>query len=420
MLCCQSLQSCDAATCANRQTHASHLSQLTSLLATSPAAAGHPPHPCSHDNGGCEYLCVASASASGARGGGTSRCSCPVGLVLGADESTCSTPTTCASDHFTCGGAAYCIPLAWRCDGYADCPDEADEAGCGACVGGKCEAGQRACGADETPCLPAECPGDAACSAVCVPAAQRCDGQRHCAAGEDELDCGAGRRIEMAPPAPGGRAPYTIVFVLGLFLMLAGVIGVVLLCRRKGEAAGGVPMGGGAAALMLVKVAPDAAPAAPAAPGGDAASRTTSLNSAPRSSRPLLYDRNHVTGASSSCSTLAGPYPHETLNPPPSPVSTRHSRCYPGGGCDTESAASTSLLLARRPHPPAPQPTPASTAWGDSDADKTYYDSDDADTYPPPPPCPSGVPSCPASPSTGRSFCNPYPPPPSPVGMSDC
>lgn len=39
-------------------------------------------HPCSQDNGGCSHICIV-------KGDGTTRCSCPVHLVLLQDELSC-------------------------------------------------------------------------------------------------------------------------------------------------------------------------------------------------------------------------------------------------------------------------------------------------------------------------------------------
>lgn len=39
-------------------------------------------HPCTSDNGGCSHICIV-------KGDGTTRCSCPVHLVLLQDELSC-------------------------------------------------------------------------------------------------------------------------------------------------------------------------------------------------------------------------------------------------------------------------------------------------------------------------------------------
>ena len=162
---------------------------------------------------------------------------------------------------------------------------------------------------------------------------------------------------------------------------------------------------------------------------------------------PPFYDRNHVTGASSSSST-GTQYPQETLNPPPSPVTERSA--YTGGVghyCSSHSVSTVrSARKHHRPHRsrhhhhhhnhiPPPPTTPCSTdVCEDSEPYpakrfRYYFNNSlvelsyDSDPYPPPP-TPrryfSDDVSCPPSPSTERSYFNPYPPPPSPVGNSDC
>uniref|UniRef100_A0A8B9R415 Low density lipoprotein receptor-related protein 5 n=1 Tax=Astyanax mexicanus TaxID=7994 RepID=A0A8B9R415_ASTMX len=144
------------------------------------------------------------------------------------------------------------------------------------------------------------------------------------------------------------------------------------------------------------------------------------------SSGAPLYDRNHVTGASSSSSssTKANFYP-QILNPPPSPATDRS--LY-----NTEifySSNSPSTTRSYRPYVMrgvAPPTTPCSTDVCDSDyttsrwkSNKYYMDlNSDSDPYPPPP-TPrsqymSAEESCPPSPSTERSYFHLCPPPPSP------
>ncbi|XP_031696207.1 low-density lipoprotein receptor-related protein 5-like [Anarrhichthys ocellatus] len=165
------------------------------------------------------------------------------------------------------------------------------------------------------------------------------------------------------------------------------------------------------------------------------------------SSGAPLYDRNHVTGASSSSSSSTkGAFYPQILNPPPSPATDRS--LY-----NTEifySSNSPSTTRSYRPYHPvrgaAPPTTPCSTDVCDSDYtphhppagpassagrwkaaghgghgkhNKYYMDlNSDSDPYPPPP-TPrsqylSAEESCPPSPSTERSYFHLCPPPPSP------
>nr|XP_046910125.1 low-density lipoprotein receptor-related protein 5-like [Dermatophagoides farinae] len=162
-----------------------------------------------------------------------------------------------------------------------------------------------------------------------------------------------------------------------------------------------------------------------------------------------LIERN-VTGASSTSSSAnIAAYAQQAINPPPSPA-TQRSQC---------STLSSSLFVARprqgrniknnmfanssgsknrkktnknknkwnnKLSNRGPPPTPCSTDVYEDIEPSTikyvYYDNnqtemDDEYDYKPPPPTPRyfSDPSCPPSPVTERSYCNPYPPPPSPV-----
>lgn len=134
------------------------------------------------------------------------------------------------------------------------------------------------------------------------------------------------------------------------------------------------------------------------------------------------YDRNHITGASSSSTSNgmcsgAGAYPAETLNPPPSPATTAESRRC----CATNASRYKPYRHYRAINQPPP-PTPCSTDVCDesdygyrpqTESEYMTYSrgtASECDSDPfPPPPTPS---SCPPSPSS--TYFNPLPPPPSP------
>ncbi|XP_045762403.1 prolow-density lipoprotein receptor-related protein 1-like [Maniola jurtina] len=170
---------------------------------------------CSHKNGGCAELCLAT-------GPGERRCECGAGRRLAPDARACQpgdAAPACGAGYFHCG-RGNCIDAALLCDGDADCPDASDEDASprGACANVTCDATQylqcdaNRCipkawicdgltdcsdGADETAaaCQRTACGAaqfQCARSRRCLPAAWRCDGAPDCGPADrsDEADCG--------------------------------------------------------------------------------------------------------------------------------------------------------------------------------------------------------------------------------------
>lgn len=428
-------------------------------------------HPCFKNNSGCSHICFSVEDKK-------ARCSCPVHLMLKPDKQTCAEPPTCASDHFKChSGGVQCIPLVWKCDYSSECEDNSDEENCEVCT------------AEQFKCANGEC----------VDKKLKCDGRKSCADGSDELDCCQGDKCECAdcgqpdcteqchhkpPQEKSGKTSkdYTIAIVVVVVFLLV-VTGLILVCRHKSSSSAAVDEDIGMVKKPLnphIPFTQESSSPHNTLSRGKSQATGISMGSG---SGPPFYDRNHVTGASSSSSTVTQ-YPQETLNPPPSPVTDRSVYTAPIGDHVSINSLSSTVQRSnvgngggsrrrmhhRRHHhhhhhhiPPPPTPcstdvcedsepyhhqtaplhtsTPSNNKYSSrssrsrssrSNAKKfKYYINNsavelnyDSDPYPPPPTPRSHYfsddVSCPPSPSTERSYFNPYPPPPSPVATSDC
>uniref|UniRef100_A0AAY5EKD9 Low density lipoprotein receptor-related protein 5 n=1 Tax=Electrophorus electricus TaxID=8005 RepID=A0AAY5EKD9_ELEEL len=396
-------------------------------------------HPCSRDNGGCSHICIA-------KGDGTPRCSCPMHLVLLQNLLSCGEPPTCSSEQFTCAtGEIDCIPMAWRCDGIAECADHSDEMSCPVCSElqfqcnkGQCVDAQLRCngepdcvdGSDERDCDTICMPNQFHCgNNKCILKKQQCDSYPDCLDGSDELFCS---EYYFPPSQSEERHANTIGPVIGIILSVFVLGGMCFVCQRvvcrryKGpNAAFPHDYISGTPHVPLNFIGPTSSQHGTFTSISCRKSMMSSLNPMGSSSSGApLYDRNHVTGASSSSSnsTKAAFYP-QILNPPPSPATDRS--LY-----NTEifySSNSPSTTRSYRPYMMrgvAPPTTPCSTDVCDSDyttsrwkSSKYYMDlNSDSDPYPPPP-TPrsqymSAEESCPPSPSTERSYFHLCPPPP--------
>jgi low density lipoprotein receptor-related protein 5/6 len=111
----------------------------------------------------CSHLCILN--------GTNSVCACPKGNVLKEDKRTCAALQNCGPDRFTCvavpADQENCIPISWRCDRQKDCFDGSDELNCPECL------------KDQFRCK----------DGSCISLSNACDGISHCADNSDEEAC---------------------------------------------------------------------------------------------------------------------------------------------------------------------------------------------------------------------------------------
>lgn len=427
-----------------RSAELQRLPQITDVRAVwTPDAKLLRNHTCLHSRTKCSHICVAS-------GDGVTHtrdiCSCPKHLMLLEDKENCGALPACGPDHFTCAAPVAgnsdmnkdCIPASWRCDGQKDCPDKSDEVGCPSCRADQfsCQSGECidkslvcdgttncANGHDEADCC--KRPGEFQCptSKLCISTALLCDGWENCADGGDEsVDICQQRSMA---PASDKRA--FMILIGATMVIIFSIVYLLQFCRTRIGKSRTEPKDDQASDPLSPSTLSKSQRVSKIASVADAV-RMSTLNS--RNSMNS-YDRNHITGASSSTTNGSSmvAYP---INPPPSPA-TRSRRPYrhykiinqppPPTPCSTDICDESDSNYTSKSN--SNNSNGGATKLSSSSAAACLQYGYDSEPYPPPPTPRSHyhsdvriVPesSCPPSPSSRSStYFSPLPPPPSPV-----
>lgn len=456
---------------AGRKPEIQRLRNITDIVAVwTPEARALRNHTCSMNRAKCSHFCVADGRQASIN---DDICACPMGLMLLEDGQNCGALPVCGPGHFTCsamdggiggggGGVAGgggmlgdsnkdCIPASWRCDGTNDCPDNSDEVNCPKCQADqfKCQSGEcidrsLVCdgtthcsdGYDEANCCKSiqdfQCP----INKVCIPLSFMCDGWDHCADGADESAETCQQLNNRRTTANNSSDKETFIIVSVVLMVI--IFSIVYVLNTRLNVCKG--MFGVSGAGLEPKDDPATAPLSPGgihkgprvmqiATSGDTM-RMAATSAGGRVSAINSYDRNNITGASSSTTNNSNSFNGYPLNPPPSPATCyqpyRHYRTInqppPPTPCSTDvcdesdsnytpkNASHHRTVKSRYQHqnryttaagggePFPPPPTPGSS----------HYHSDIG-----------GGPmmeSCPPSPgSRSSTYFSPLPPPPSPV-----
>lgn len=407
-------------------------------------------HPCSplRNHGDCSHFCLINSTTMEAQ------CSCPNYLVLSDDNVTCIALPSCGAGLFTCATMKLndrCISDTWKCDGTADCSDHSDELGCSEycqknqfrCSNGQCIDSSKVCngeiecidGSDEAICCKRH---EFRCKItnVCILREKLCDLWEDCADNTDETDEECLRKnlktVENHQiPSESLKVSYIILILVSFFIVIIIFLTCCYCCRKKYSGEELPDILHDSAGDPLQRAGRINKPLLHTKNGNSSNNSKTfktnfkNIKMSALSSSTIdcsSYDRSHITGASNSTKggSSGGSYPHETLNPPPSPATTANST-----RCSSSNASRYKPYKNYRTINQPPPPTPCSTDVCD-ESDSNYHPSRyryESQTFPPPPtPAPrsnnnsEAGNSCPPSPgSRSSTYFSPLPPPPSPV-----
>ncbi|XP_050452085.1 vitellogenin receptor isoform X1 [Cataglyphis hispanica] len=162
----------------------------------------HEKHGCEKNNGNCSHVCLPSSGISFI-------CACPPGMMLSANNRTCTLQSACLADEVKCSEHDICIKRQQWCDGIVNCPNNEDEASdCGEtgicekdqfmCKDGTCISSKDRCNSnyecadksDEEGCATPQCRSDEfQCrDGTCISNSLECDGHSDCLDFSDEIN----------------------------------------------------------------------------------------------------------------------------------------------------------------------------------------------------------------------------------------
>jgi len=408
----------DKITGTQRQVILSKVARLSSLTGVARLDLGKVrENPCYSSNS-CSHFCSYLPTTG-------MTCSCPHGLSLAADGETCGLPPTCQATEFSCasrgvsGTGPACIPQQWRCDGQSECADRSDELDCPECgphqfrcQSGQCVPSSVLCDgamdcddrSDEQLCC-GETQFQCAVTGECVDREKLCDGDHDCGDSSDELLPKCSSILSHSPntspalccPDPSSRrlgseaatatTSFYLITVFASLISLFLLSLIVVYCMRKDLPSNTDPDSTRPLACSGPSTELVSAPAqllqterGRAVGGEQLTSGVSVMSPVGGSSNGLLYDRSHLTGASSTAGTSSsGPCAGAQCGPgpPPSPatsVGTKLSRLVPSNKQRRAAFNNAGMPTGYRyyTHRAAPPCTPCSTDINDESDSLAY------------------------------------------------